>query len=90
MHFTTYPGSGHSYTIPLPLETSALHPSTPANRSPVHSKNTQPTRGWNAADICANCVYTILAPPQRWGPDSVFWTSRPSLPGVWLAPHEVF
>ena len=23
--------------------------------------------------------------PQRWGPDSVFWASRPSLPAVWLA-----
>ena len=26
------------------------------------SKKTQPARGWNAADICTNCVYTIPAP----------------------------
>ena len=26
------------------------------------SKKTQPARGWNAAEICTNCVYTIPAP----------------------------
>ena len=28
----------------------------------VRSKKTLPARGWTAADICTNCVYTIPAP----------------------------
>ena len=47
------------------------------------SKKTQPARGWNAAEICTNCVYII--PAQSWVPDSVFGASRPSLPASWLA-----
>ena len=46
-------------------------------------KKRQPARGWNAAEICTNCVYTF--PAQRWGPDSDFWASRPLLPIAWLA-----
>ena len=30
--------------------------------SKASSKNTQPARGWNAADICTNSVYTIHVP----------------------------
>ena len=38
------------------------------------SKKSQPAQGWNAADICTNCVYTIPAPrDQIWGPIPFFW-----------------
>ena len=43
-----------------------------------------PARGWNAAEICTNCVYTIPA-PRDVGPIPFFGASRPSLPAAWLA-----
>ena len=49
----------------------------------LSSEKTQPARGWNATDICTNCVYSTL--PPEMGPDSVFWASQPSLPAAWLA-----
>ena len=41
----------------------------------------QPARGWNATDICTNCVNTTLSPEMG----ARFWASRPSLPAAWLA-----
>ena len=46
------------------------------------SKKRQSARGWNAADICIYCVYTIPAP--RDGGPIPFLASRPSLPAAWL------
>ena len=45
----------------------------------LSSKKTQPARGWNAADICTNCVYKIPA-PRDGSPIPFFLASRPSLP----------
>ena len=46
----------------------------------ISSKKTQPARGWNAADICTNCVYTIPA-PRDGGPIPLFGQAvRRSLP----------
>ena len=50
----------------------------------IWSKKTQAARGWTAADICTNCVYTIPA-PRDGGPIPFFGASRPSLPAAWLA-----
>ena len=48
------------------------------------SEKTQHARGWTAVE-CGHmhklCLHNL------WGPDSVFWTSRPSLPAAWLALH---
>ena len=47
------------------------------------SKRTHHARGWTAADICTNCVYTIPA-PRDGGPIPFFWASRASLHSAWL------
>ena len=47
------------------------------------SKKTQPARGWTAADICTNRVYTFLA-PRDGGPIPFFW-GRPAVAPCRLA-----
>ena len=52
------------------------------------SKKTQHVRGWTAADICTNCVYTIPA-PRDGGPIPFFWQAgRRSLPHGWLCSSQ--
>ena len=52
------------------------------------SKKTQPARGWTAADICTNCVYTIPIP--RDGGQIPFFgqADRRSLPPGWLCSSQ--
>ena len=47
------------------------------------SKKTHTSRGWTAADICTNCVYTIPVPEM--GARFRFLASRRLLPAAWLA-----
>ena len=46
------------------------------------SKKTQSARGWNAADICTNCVYTTPAP--RDGDPILGPAGRRYMPSGWL------
>ena len=52
------------------------------------SKKTQPARGWNAAEICTNCVYTIPV-PRGGGPIPIFGQAgRRSLQPGWLCSSQ--
>ena len=72
--------SGRKNAAPIPIEMECyegeVQPYRKTDYKPmmmiyVHSKKTQPARGWNAADICTHCVYTIPAP--RDGVPIPFW-----------------
>ena len=61
------------------------HPST---KKWWRSKKTPPARGWTAADICTNCVYTIPAPRDGARFRFFAFAGRRSMPPGWLCSSQ--